>query len=299
MPPTTAKRSKLPGLARGLFGLSLVLCALFLTAPFFPGLSVGARGSAAFLLVSAVALLFSLVIVPLPRVPWFARAAQHTLVALLICLGTRILPPWAPLWMPLAILVILVGGSESLVWTSSLSLGAGVLLAGATQAKAPWEFLSSALGFGGTGLASALVFTRLKGRTAELARAITKMRQGADFLETEPDPDPAARNNLRRKDSPVLKKVSEEARTLRDLDRSAHLTLTLAPFLQLARGMNSAHAALLFDVDHTRSGAFLRASDGPEEIWDEAVLPLDTDPVSFVLDRSRAFYATDFRSLLW
>ena len=63
--------------------------------------------------------------------------------------------------------------------------------------------------------------------------------------------------------------------------------------------MNEAHAALFFDIDRTRNGAFLRAWDGPEEIWGEAVVPLDADPAGFVLDRGRAFYATDFRSLLW
>lgn len=299
MPPTTTKRSNIPDLARGLFGLSIFLCALFLVAPWAPWPEIGAGASAAFVLVAAAALLVSLLIVPLPRAPWFARAGQHALVALLICLGIRLLPPVAPLWMPLAILVVLVGSSESLFWTVALGVGAGLLLGGATHARTPWEFLSGAVGLGGTGLASAAVFARLKARSAELARAITKMRQGADFLESEPDIDAGSREPGRRKESPVLKKISEEARTLRDLDRSAHLTRTLAPFLELARGMNNAHAASFFDVDHTRGGAFLRASDGPEEIWEEAVLPLDADPVGFVLDRGRTFYATDFRSLLW
>ena len=286
-------------MARGLFGLSLVLCALFLIAPWIPRLTVGSGIGAVFVLVTATALLGSLVIAPLPRAPWFARAAQHTLVALLICLGTSILPPLAPLWAPLAILVILVGGSETLLWTVTLGLGSGLLLAGAKHAQTPWEFASDALGLGITGLASAIAFGRLKSRAMELGRVITKMRQGADYLETQLDPDASFRGAPRRKASPALKKVSEEARTLRDLDRSAHLTKTLAPFLELARGMNEAHAALFFDIDRTRNGAFLRAWDGPEEIWGEAVVPLDADPAGFVLDRGRAFYATDFRSLLW
>jgi hypothetical protein len=71
------------------------------------------------------------------------------------------------------------------------------------------------------------------------------MRQCADFLETEMDPDKTFRGTVRRKEGPALHKVSEEARTVRDLERSAHLTKTLAPFLQLARAMNHAHAALM------------------------------------------------------
>jgi diguanylate cyclase (GGDEF)-like protein len=63
--------------------------------------------------------------------------------------------------------------------------------------------------------------------------------------------------------------------------------------------MNRAHAALFFDIDQSRGGAFLRAHNGPEEIFTDAVLPLNTDPVGFVLDRGRPFYATDFRTLLW
>jgi diguanylate cyclase (GGDEF)-like protein len=63
--------------------------------------------------------------------------------------------------------------------------------------------------------------------------------------------------------------------------------------------MNHAHAALFFDIDQPRGGAFLRAHDGPEEIRGDAVLPLEADPVGFVLDRRKIFYATDFRSLLW
>jgi diguanylate cyclase (GGDEF)-like protein len=299
MPQTPAMRSKIPGLARGLLAVALLLSMLFLAAPFVPGLKIGSSVGAVFVLITATALLLSLVIVPLPRAPWYARAAQHTLVALLICLGLTLLPNAGPLWMPLAFLVILVSGSESLRWTLALGLGCGILLAGATQTRTLAEFVASAVGLGGTAVASSLAYSRLKTRIIDLSRVITKMRQGADFLDADSDGDAASPGPARRLESPTLKKVSEEARTVRDLERSAHLTKTLAPFLELARGMNNAHAALFFDIDRARSGAFLRAMDGPEEIWDEAVLPLDTDPVGFVLDRGRAFYATDYRSLLW
>ena len=52
------------------------------------------------------------------------------------------------------------------------------------------------------------------------------MRQGADFLGTENDPDKTFRGTARRNDGPALRKISEEARTVRDLERSAHLTRT-------------------------------------------------------------------------
>lgn len=286
-------------MARGLWVLALILSALFLLEPLLPWPKASPGLAAFFVLTTATALLGSLILVPLPRSPWVARAAQHLLVALLICLGVTILPRAFPLWLPLSVFLIFVSSSESLRWTVSLGAASGLLMAGATEASTPVEFISPVAGLCGTGIASALAFARLKGRAVELGRVITKMRQGADFLESEIDPDKTFRGSVRRPEGPTLKKVSEEARTMRDLDRSAHLTRTLAPFLELARGMNEAHAALFFDIDHARGGAFLRAKDGPDEIFNEAVLRLDTDPVGFVLERGRAFYATDFRSLLW
>ena len=299
MQTRAAQRSKVPEVAHGLLILALVLSAVFLAAPFIPGLKVGPALAAVFVLITATALVLSLLVVPLPKAPWTARAAQHNLVALLIALGITILPKMAPLWLPLAILVIFVASSESMRWTVTLGLGAGLLLAGATRPPTPVDFLADVLGLGGTALAASGAFARVKARAIELGRVITRMRQGADFLETEMDPDKTFRGTARLKEGPALRKVSEEARTVRDLERSAHLTKTLAPFLHLARGLNGAHAAMFFDIDHARSGAFLRAHAGPEDIRADAVLPLDTDPVGFVLERRRPFYATDFRSLLW
>ena len=299
MQTRAAQRSRIPAIARGLLILALLLTALFLAAPFVPGVKIGPALGAVFVLTTATALLVSLLVVPLPKAPWIARAAQHTLVALLMALGLTTLPKAAPLWLPLAILVIFAASSESMLWTVTLGLGSGLLLAGATRPPTSMDFLADVLGLGGMALAASAAFARLKARSIELGRVITKMRQGADFLETEMDPDKTFRGTLRRKDSPVLRKVSEEARTLRDLERSAHLTKTLAPFLELARGMNHAHAALFFDIDVSRGGAFLRAQSGPADIWADAVLPLDGDPVGFVLERRRPFYATDFRTLLW
>lgn len=294
-----AQRSRIPAIARVLLILAVALAAVFLLAPFLPGLKVGAAMGAAFVLVASTALLVSLLVVPLPKAPWIARAAQHILVALLLALGTTMLPRAAPGWLPLAVLVIFIGSSESLRWTTAVGALSGLLLSGASRSAGLTEALADVAGLGGIALASTLAFARIKARSVELGRVITKMRQGADFLETEIDPDKTFRGTVRRKDGPALRKVSEEARTLRDLDRSAHLTRTLAPFLKLAREMNHAHAALFFDLDQSRGGAFLRAHDGPPEIFSDAVLPLNTDPVGFVLDRGRAFYATDFRTLLW
>lgn len=293
------KRSKIPVMAQALWALSLTLSALFLAAPFVPWLKVGVALGAVFVLFTAGALLGSIIIVPLPRTPWFARAAQHTLVALLISLGLFVLPPGIPGWLPLAIFVIHIGSSESLTWATALGLGSGMLLAGASGAKTATEFVAPILGLGGIGLATGLALARIKGRSAELNRIIVRIRQGVDFVETNVDPNQTFGGTARRNDGPALRKISEEARTVRDLERLAHLTRTLAPFLELARGMNQAHAALFFHIDHGRGGAFLRAKDGPDNIWDEAVLPLNSDPVEFVLDRRQAFYATDFRTLLW
>lgn len=298
MQPSAAQRSKLPVIARSLFVLSLILCAVFLAAPYLPAAATRPWARAVFVLTAAAALMGTLLVVPVPRAPWPARAAQHTLVALLICVGIVFLPPALPDWLPLVVLMVFVGSTEALPWTTLVGLGSGLLLGAARHAATPTDITAPILGLGGTALAAGLSFARIRSRALELGRAITRLKQGAEFLETEMDPDLTFRGAPRSKE-PALKKISEEARTLRDLDRSAHLTQTLAPFLELARGMNNAHAALFFDIDHSRDGAFLRAHDGPEQIWGEAVLPLKGDPVGFVLDRRRAFYATDYRSLLW
>jgi diguanylate cyclase (GGDEF)-like protein len=216
-----------------------------------------------------------------------------------MALGTTILPRGAPAWLPLAILVIFTASSESMLWTVTLGIGSGLLLGAASRPPTAADFLADVLGLGGAALAASAAYARLKTRAVELGRVITKMRQGAEFLEANVDPDQTFRGSPRKKEGPTLWKVSEQARTQRDLERSTHLTATLAPFLRLARSMNHAHAALFFDIDQSRAGAFLRAYDGPEEIWNEAVLRLDADPVSFVLDRRSPFYATDFRTLLW
>ena len=117
MQQPTARRSKVPALGQGLFVLSLLLAALFVASPFIPRLVVSVGMLAAFVLVTATALMVTLVIVPLPRSPWSARAAQQVLVSLLISLGLTMLPGPAPLWVAPAVFVILIGGAESLSWT--------------------------------------------------------------------------------------------------------------------------------------------------------------------------------------
>ncbi len=125
MQSRAAQRSKLPAIARSLWILSLVLSALFLAAPFIPRLTVGVALGAVFVLITAAALLVSLLVVPLPRSPWSARAAQHILVALLVCLGISVLPPVIPGWLLLTILALYVGSSESMRWAVTTLCGVG------------------------------------------------------------------------------------------------------------------------------------------------------------------------------
>ena len=297
MQSTAAGRSKMPALARGLLIASLALTAIFLAVP-LARFKIPPALSAAYVLVAATALLVTLLVVPLPRTPWMAKAAQQTLVALLLCLGVSILPSLVPPWLPLSVLIVLVGSAESPGWAATLGLGGALMFARATGAESGAAVAASVTGFVGLALASALSFSRMKARNVELGRILTKMKHGAEFVDADASL-PGVRLNS-KKTAPSLSKVSDEARTMRELERSEHLTRTLAPFLELARGMNKAHAALFFDVDRTRGGAFLRATDAPRElIRDDAVMSLNADPLAFVLERGRTFYATDFRSLLW
>jgi diguanylate cyclase (GGDEF)-like protein len=45
--------------------------------------------------------------------------------------------------------------------------------------------------------------------------------------------------------------------------------------------------------------AYLRAAQGPPSLVTDSALPLSADPFSFILERGQAFYATDFKRLLW
>src|SRR5207245_4310028 len=133
---------------------------------------------------------------------------------------------------------------------------------------------------------------RLGAALAELAR----LRHGIDRFD---DGDAAGGPARLTTAALTLRQVSEEGRRARQLDRAAELDEALSRLVRLARAALGAHAVLYFDVDRQREAAVVRAADGPPALARDAVVRLGDDPFAFVLDRRAAFYATDFRRLLW
>ncbi len=227
------------------------------------------------------------------------RAEPLALYAFLVLstdgLGQVLTPLGWPIWPLLALLVAGLAVAES----PGVALGVAALaflLTIADVAAASFVGWRPALaaGFGYAALVLAvhhalrLEKLRLASSLAELAR----LKLGIDQLaEAEGPPRAAAPDALRQ--------VSEEGRRARQVDRAQEVDAALLRIVRVARAALSAHAVLYFDVDRDRETAHLRASDGPESLVRDSAVPLTADPFAFVLERRQAFYATDFKRLLW
>jgi diguanylate cyclase (GGDEF)-like protein len=231
------------------------------------------------------------------------RAELFALYAFLVlgvdALG-QVLGPWGfPVWPLMAVLVASLTVAETLPVAFAFA-GQGAVLALFDAVRAPildWRApTAAALGY------AALVLTvnralvgekrRLSATLAELAR----LKHGIDQLE---DLEPSAASLRPNTAAHALRQVSEEGRRARHLDRAAELGDALSRLVAVAQAALGAHAVLYFDVDRQREQAYLRAAKGPAALIPDCVTPLTTDPFGFVLDRGQAFYATDFKRLLW
>jgi diguanylate cyclase (GGDEF)-like protein len=131
---------------------------------------------------------------------------------------------------------------------------------------------------------------RLSATLAELAR----LRHGIGHL------DEADGSIVRMSASGVgLRNVSEEERRARQSERVEELDASLARLVTVARLSMPAHSVLVFAVDREKDTAYLRAADGPDAIRRDVAIPLNADPIAFVVERAQSFYATDFKRLLW
>ncbi|HEX9187163.1 MAG TPA: diguanylate cyclase, partial [Vicinamibacteria bacterium] len=132
---------------------------------------------------------------------------------------------------------------------------------------------------------------RLSATLAELAR----LEHGIDQLEDEPTGTPAPPASA----AEALRQVTGEGRRARQRDRAGELDQALQRLVDVAHLAVSAHAVLYFDLDRQREQAHLRAGQGPAALLPDCSAPLGADPFSFLLERGQAFYATDFKRLLW
>lgn len=227
------------------------------------------------------------------------RPEQFALYAFLVLcldgLGQMLAPLGWPIWPLLGLLVAAVAVAE----TPSIALGVAALaflLTVADAAVASFAGWRSAVaaGFGYTALVLAIhhALKLEKQRLAESLAELARLKLGIDQLaEAEGPPGAAPHASLRQ--------VSEEGRRSRQVDRAQEVDTALLRIVKVARAALDAHAVLYFDVDRDRETAHLRACDGPESLVKDSVVPLTSDPFAFILERRQAFYATDFKRLLW
>lgn len=302
-----ARKTDLASWGAGLLGFALVAVAGTVGLAFAEPLRLELRAAA--VVVIATGLLASMLLATIRRAPWTARAAGHLYAALLLTLATRLLPSAVPVWTAPALLVVFVASNEGKRWVAGVASCAGLLAAATASTVDTARLLASTTAFAIFGLAAGFMFDRLHGRLAELRSSLARLRHGAEFADedlqlgeserraTPPRPGtlPPGTSRFTR----VIRSLRAEARAGRDVERAHQLEADLNPLLSVARLATQAHAALLFTIDSTDGTAYLRAALGPDTIERDARLPGGVDPVAFVRDRQKVFYATEFRSLLW
>jgi diguanylate cyclase (GGDEF)-like protein len=203
-----------------------------------------------------------------------------------------------PAWPLMALFLASVAVAESLALALGLAALASLLAVAeaAVTGFATWRpAFAASLGYAALVLAVNRALVGEKRRLSQTLAELAKLRYGIDQLEDEGAL--AVRPNT---PAHALKQVTEEGRRSRQLDRAAELDEALRRIVGVARTALRAHGVFYFDVDRTRDSAYLRAHDGPPAVVvAEVRLPLASDPFAFVLDRNTAFYATDFKRLLW
>ena len=129
---------------------------------------------------------------------------------------------------------------------------------------------------------------RMAGTLAELARVQFGVEQLDAATSTRPTPAAVA-----------LRQLSGEGRRARQADHAREIDDALRALVTTARAALHAHTVAYFDLDRERGLAHLRAACGPDTLLPTCTLPLDQDPLAFVVERGQPFYATDFKRLLW
>jgi diguanylate cyclase (GGDEF)-like protein len=229
--------------------------------------------------------------------------AEHLAFYAFLVLGLdglgQIVQPWGwPVWPPMALMVAALAVAEG----PPVALGVAALAAAMAVADTSsssfhgWKgAVAASLGYAALALGVHHALTGEKRRLGTALAELARLRHGIDQLD---DGDPGSPPRLTTA-ALTLRQVSEEGRRARQLDRAAELDEALSRLVRLARASLGAHAAMYFDVDHQQEAAYLRAADGPANLVRGTVVSRREDPFAFVLDRRAAFYATDFKRLLW
>lgn len=224
-----------------------------------------------------------------------ARVAFYVFITLsLDALGQLMQAHGWPVWPLFTLLVGAVAVAENVGW--ALALAALAALLGGADAAATgfvqWKpAAGAALAYFGLALALHQALREEKRRLAQTLGELTSLQTGIDHLSPEASQvSPVTR---------ALRDVSDEGRRSRVAEQAQEREEFLKNLMSLARSATRAHAVLYFDVDRERELAVLRASSGPPAIRPLCQLPVNGDPFGFVMERGQAFYATDFKRLLW
>ncbi len=198
-----------------------------------------------------------------------------------------------PAWPPMALLVAAVAVAEA----PAVALGVAALASFLGVADAlvqdlrPWrDALAATLGYTALALCVHHALRGEKRRLAATLAELARVQFGVEQLDGDAPETPAAL---------ALRQLSSEGRRARHADHAREIEAALAELVRLARAALQAHAVAYFDLDHERGRAHLRAADGPETLAANGSLPLNQDPLAFVIERRQPFYATDFKRLLW
>jgi diguanylate cyclase (GGDEF)-like protein len=221
-------------------------------------------------------------------------------------LGQVIGPDGLPVWPFMVLLVGAQAVAESL--DVALAFAAQATLLAAAEAAGPggWRLadlglvdwrpiLAAVIGYPSLAFAVNRALAGEKRRLSAALAELARLKHGIDQLDDEPEGAPAPTTSATH----ALRQVSGEGRRARQLDRATELDESLARIVDVVHLAVGAHAVLYFDVDRQGERALLRASRGPSSLVPDCVVPLGTDPFSFVLERGQPFYATDFKRLLW
>ncbi len=224
----------------------------------------------------------------------FEQLAFYSFLALsLDALGQTLTPFGWPGWPLVVLLLAGVAVAEGLPLAFGIAALAALLALADAWWHASWRSGGAvALGY------FALVFAvnrALSGEKRRLGRAtdeLARLKYGIGQLEN-------GEGRRGRQEPSPIRQVSEDARRARQAEGAAELDAAIRKLVCLARLATNAHAVLYFELDRLRDVAFIRASDAPASLIADATIPLGEDPFAFVLERRAAFYATDFKRLLW
>ena len=230
------------------------------------------------------------------------RAEALALYAFLVLSVDALAQVAGPAGLPVWPLMVLLVGAQAVAAELPVALAfaaQATLLAAAealsAQPQVWWPVAAAALGYPALAFVVNRALSGEKRRLSAALAELARLKHGIDQLEDEPSDAPAPTTSATH----ALRQVSEEGRRARQLDRATELDESLARIVDVARRALGAHGAVYFDIDRQGERALLRAGDGPPSLLPDCVVPLGTDPFSFVLERGQTFYATDFKRLLW